>query len=77
MLIPLKPKKSKFKSVALQSDSFAGFKTLTAVLSHEQISERAYAIYQSGGYANGQDQQDWFRAERELLAAREQIAQGE
>jgi hypothetical protein len=77
MLIPLKPKKPKSKSVAPPSDAFASSKTLTAVISHEQISERAYAIHQSGGYANGHDQQDWFRAERELLTAREQIAHGE
>jgi len=37
------------------------------VPSHSKISERAYELYESRGCKPGQDQQDWLRAERELL----------
>ena len=42
--------------------------TVPSMPSHEQVSLRAYEIYQSNGYAQGRDQQDWFRAEQEVLA---------
>jgi hypothetical protein len=38
-----------------------------AGLSYELIRERAYALYVSRGGEHGQDQDDWFRAEQELL----------
>jgi len=34
---------------------------------YEQIACRAYEIYAGRGYADGNDKQDWLRAERELL----------
>ncbi len=37
-----------------------------AVGSHHLISSRAYEIWQHRGQVHGHDQQDWFRAEREL-----------
>jgi hypothetical protein len=37
------------------------------VPSHDRIKERAYELYESRGREPGQDEQDWFRAERELL----------
>ncbi len=33
----------------------------------DKIRERAYALYESRGCEPGQDEQDWLRAERELL----------
>jgi hypothetical protein len=33
----------------------------------ERIRERAYQLYQSRGREPGQDEQDWLRAEREIL----------
>jgi len=33
----------------------------------DRIRERAYELYESRGREPGQDEQDWFRAERELL----------
>jgi hypothetical protein len=33
----------------------------------EMIRERAYQLYESRGREPGQEQQDWFRAEREFL----------
>jgi hypothetical protein len=35
--------------------------------SHEAITERARRIWQSGGQVEGQDLENWLRAERELL----------
>jgi hypothetical protein len=33
------------------------------------VARRAYERYRTRGGAHGQDQQDWFEAERELIAA--------
>ena len=33
----------------------------------DMIRERAYQLYESRGREPGQEEQDWFRAERELL----------
>lgn len=33
----------------------------------DRIKERAYELYESRGRAPGQDEQDWLRAEQELL----------
>lgn len=37
-----------------------------SAVSAEQIAKRAYAIWQAKGCPNGQDQQHWLQAEREL-----------
>jgi hypothetical protein len=36
--------------------------------SQEVVRARAYELYESRGNENGQDKQDWFHAEQELLA---------
>jgi hypothetical protein len=33
---------------------------------HNQIRERAYELYESRGKENGNDEQDWLRAEQEF-----------
>jgi hypothetical protein len=38
-----------------------------AVPSEDRIRVRAYELYQSRGREPGQDEQDWLRAEREIL----------
>jgi len=38
-----------------------------AVLSQDKIRERAYELYESRGREAGQDEQDWLRAEQEIL----------
>jgi len=38
--------------------------------SHEEIAARAYAVYQQRGGGDGEDLDDWLRAERELLQER-------
>jgi hypothetical protein len=37
------------------------------VPSQDRIRERAYALYEGRGREAGQDEQDWIRAEREIL----------
>jgi hypothetical protein len=51
------PKSSSGK-VATMSDT---------VPSQDRIRVRAYELYQSRGREPGQDEQDWLRAEREIL----------
>ena len=41
-----------------------------AVLSESKIRERAYELYESRGREPGQGEQDWLRAEKELLRQR-------
>ena len=41
-----------------------------APLSHEEIARLAYAYWEARGYPHGSAQEDWFRAERELLSRR-------
>ncbi|HSZ62070.1 MAG TPA: DUF2934 domain-containing protein [Terriglobales bacterium] len=38
-----------------------------AAPSDSKIRERAYELYENRGREPGQDEQDWFRAEREIL----------
>ena len=40
-----------------------------AVPSHDLIRARAYELYESRGRETGQDEQDWLRAEQEILKA--------
>ena len=35
--------------------------------SHDTIRERAYELYESRGREPGQDEQDWLRAEQDIL----------
>ena len=37
---------------------------------HDQIAQRAYAIFEQSGRLPGRDQANWLRAERELYARR-------
>jgi hypothetical protein len=40
---------------------------LDTIPSQDRIRERAYALYESRGGEAGQDEQDWLRAEQEIL----------
>ena len=70
MFVPRSSKNNKPKVKSSSNAAPQDIKTFQPLPSHEQISQRAYAIYQNGGEANGRDQQDWFRAEREMFANR-------
>jgi outer membrane biosynthesis protein TonB len=37
---------------------------------HQQIAERAYSFFIERGWRHGHHEQDWFRAEQELLTRR-------
>jgi hypothetical protein len=39
----------------------------SVVLSQDKIRARAYELYESRGREPGQDEQDWLRAEQEIL----------
>ena len=41
------------------------------VPSHDLIRERAYQLYESRGCEAGQDEQDWLKAEQQILKARQ------
>lgn len=45
----------------------AGGRTFTTLPTHEQIAKRAREIYLASGCREGQSDQNWFQAERELL----------
>ncbi|MBZ5648594.1 MAG: DUF2934 domain-containing protein [Acidobacteriia bacterium] len=45
-------------------------RTPAAAPSHNEISQRAYELYERGGRQDGRDQRDWFTAEREMLVGR-------
>lgn len=40
---------------------------LRAVPSHEEIARRAYELWQARGGGHGGHEEDWFRAEQELM----------
>ena len=40
-----------------------------------EVERRAYELYLGRGCADGQDLDDWFRAERELLETNQEFAQ--
>ena len=67
MFVPREPKRNKSNTRSETAVPIA-LKKFQPLPSHEQISQRAYEIYQSGGCADGRDQQDWFRAELEMSA---------
>jgi hypothetical protein len=41
---------------------------LNTAPSQDRIRDRAYQLYQSRGCEAGQEQQDWLRAEKEILS---------
>lgn len=41
----------------------------SSAIDSDLVAQRAYARYQQRGGEHGRDQQDWFEAERELIAA--------
>jgi len=62
-----KPKAEKKILQTPENGSSNGFQFSPADLEAE-IRMRAYEIYQQRGYTNGRSDQDWFEAEREILA---------
>jgi HSP20 family molecular chaperone IbpA len=54
------------RNVAIQQVSFDCLLNKTTEWSN-RIAKRAYEIFAGSGFTNGHDQQDWLKAERELL----------
>ena len=54
------------KNIAIKAVSFDSLLTKMTEWSN-RIAKRAYEIFAGSGFTNGHDQQDWFKAERELL----------
>jgi hypothetical protein len=46
---------------------FSGKMATKPDTSKEMIRERAYELYESRGREHGRDEQDWFRAEQQIL----------
>jgi len=53
--------------VVVPSKSSPGKLPMADAVSSDSIRERAYEFYESRGREPGQDEQDWLRAEREIL----------
>ena len=67
MVDPKAPRQSKPNLAAPPKNSPAKLAMMpNTVSSQDRIRERAYELYESRGREPGQDEQDWFRAEREL-----------
>ena len=61
-------KEPQAKTVAGPKNATDRMAAMPATLAaHNRIRERAYELYESRGRAFGQDQQDWLRAEQEIL----------
>jgi Protein of unknown function (DUF2934) len=61
-------KTQKINNVIVSKGSLARVATMAApASSQDAIRERAFELYESRGREPGQDEQDWFRAEREIL----------
>jgi len=73
-----KPKTEKTETKVLQMPEAAapangnGNSNYSAVDVESEIRRRAYELYASRGYADGQAEQDWIEAEREVLARQSQ-----
>ena len=72
MFVPETPKRTRSKVASLPTIVPKSPKTFLSMPSHQQISLRAYELYQSGGYKDGRDQSDWYKAEREMFAPRKE-----
>jgi hypothetical protein len=54
----------------LRHDPCLGHPPALPAPSHEEIARLAYAYWEARGRRHGSPQEDWFRAERELLRRR-------
>jgi hypothetical protein len=68
MFDPKASKRPKSKTPASPKSSPPKMTSPSApVPSHDRIRERAYQLYENRGRQDGQAQQDWFMAERQVL----------
>jgi hypothetical protein len=62
------PKVSGVETAALPYASAVRSAAVPQACAHSQIQERAFEIYEKRGSRHGHDLQDWFRAERQVMA---------
>ena len=62
-------KKAPAKKVIAKKATVAPVAEVAAAPAHEQISQRAYLIWANRGFRQGDPNQDWIQAERELKRA--------
>ncbi len=68
MFDPKTSTQSKPKAAVTPQSSPANLAMMPNTVSpQDRIRERAYELYESRGRESGQEEQDWFRAEKELL----------
>jgi Protein of unknown function (DUF2934) len=69
MVSPKTTSKQPQPKIAPGPKSYTGNVTVmpNTVPSQDRVRERAYELYESRGREAGQDEQDWLRAEREIL----------
>jgi hypothetical protein len=68
MFDPKALKQSKPTVAVTTKDSPVKLTTMpNTALPQDMIRERAYQLYESRGREPGQEEQDWFRAEKELI----------
>ncbi|HKH99379.1 MAG TPA: DUF2934 domain-containing protein [Candidatus Sulfotelmatobacter sp.] len=68
MIAPKAPKQPKQNAVVTPKGSPGNVTVMPDVHPpHHKIRERAYELYESRGRKPGQDEQDWLRAEQEIL----------
>lgn len=63
-----KAEKSEKKVLQMPETSSNGNGKVAARDLESEIRTRAYELYEQRGYANGRSDEDWFQAEREVLA---------
>jgi Protein of unknown function (DUF2934) len=68
-MIAFRSNKQSKPKLAVDSKGFPGKPAIVqeTVSSQERIRERAYQLYESRGREPGLNEQDWLRAEREIL----------
>jgi len=69
MIAPKAQKQPKQNTVVAPKSSGNVMARPDAPSPQNKISKRAYELYESRGREPGQDQQDWLRAEQEILKA--------
>ena len=67
MIDPNLLKQPKLKTVVGAKTSSDKLFMMPDSASQDSIRERAYQLYESRGRQSGEEQQDWFRAEQEVL----------
>ena len=69
MIEPKATKQTQPKIVAPKSSPSGAARLPDPVLLQDMIRARAYELYEKRGREPGRDEQDWLRAEREILNA--------